>query len=175
MRRLTQQRQLDESRQPALLTAATARIAATDRRHVFNLSAVASTPQFSGNGSARSRVGLAVLAHLSRFFRATTLSVTTSQDRALTTTPSQRVNQLMQDPYGDKSVGNYLNPAAFALPALGTLGNVGSGQHCRSRAPGSSISALSRTFQVRKGRSSNFERKRSMSRTPFRMNDPVTT
>ena len=35
------------------------------------------------------------------------------------------MNQVLDNPYGDKSLSNYLNPAAFALPALGTLGDSG--------------------------------------------------
>ena len=35
----------------------------------------------------------------------------------------QRVNQVLDDPYGDKSLSRYLNPAAFAQPALGGFGN----------------------------------------------------
>jgi hypothetical protein len=40
-------------------------------------------------------------------------------------TNGQPVNKVLDNPYGDKSLGNYLNPAAFALPALGTLGDAG--------------------------------------------------
>jgi hypothetical protein len=35
------------------------------------------------------------------------------------------VNQVMENPYGDKTVRNYLNAAAFAQPTAGTLGNHG--------------------------------------------------
>jgi hypothetical protein len=35
----------------------------------------------------------------------------------------QRVNQVSDDVYGARTLGSYLNRAAFALPALGTFGN----------------------------------------------------
>ncbi len=35
---------------------------------------------------------------------------------------NQRVNQVSDNPYGDGSINNLLNPAAFAQPALGTYG-----------------------------------------------------
>jgi len=53
----------------------------------------------------------------------TWLTVTTTQDLAGTGTTGQRVNQVKDDPYGDKTLTNYLNAAAFAFPAAGTLGN----------------------------------------------------
>ena len=33
-------------------------------------------------------------------------------------------SQVLVDSYGDKSLTNYLNPAAFALPPIGSLGNM---------------------------------------------------
>src|SRR5262249_22819905 len=50
----------------------------------------------------------------------------TSADVALSAITGQRPNQVLADPYGDRSPRNYLNPSAFAAPVTGTLGNVGS-------------------------------------------------
>ena len=66
-------------------------------------------------------------------FRKTTgpwLTVTTGTDVALNgQVTTQRANQVLDDPYADRSINplnggmRFLNPAAFALPASGTLGN----------------------------------------------------
>jgi hypothetical protein len=67
-------------------------------------------------------------------FRAATgpfLTVVTGSDRALNgQAGTQRVNQVLDDPYADMSTNpatgfmRFLNPAAFAQPALGTLGTM---------------------------------------------------
>jgi hypothetical protein len=122
---------------------------AGDRRHLFNMTAVAETPQFT-NSTVR------VLAsgwRLSGIYRRSTgayLSPSTGQDRALSGlgTGVQRPNQVLPNLYGDKSVKSWLNPAAFAQPALGTNGNVG-----RSSVLGPGTwqfdMALSRIFRLR--------------------------
>jgi hypothetical protein len=51
------------------------------------------------------------------------LNVIAGQDRAFSGIQNQRVDQVLDNPYGDKTLNNWLNPAAFALPAPGTLGN----------------------------------------------------
>ncbi|PYQ87993.1 MAG: hypothetical protein DMG03_04475 [Acidobacteria bacterium] len=54
------------------------------------------------------------------------LNVVSGQDRALTgiSGTNQRANPVLDNGYGDtSSITNYLNPAAFAQPAFGTLGN----------------------------------------------------
>jgi hypothetical protein len=87
------------------------------------MTAVAETPQFS-NATMRT---LASGWRLSGIYRRSTgefLSVTSGQDRQLSGVQNQRAQQVLVNPYGDKSLTNYLNPAAFALPATGTLGNM---------------------------------------------------
>jgi hypothetical protein len=96
----------------------------TWRKHIFNISASIETPQFA-NAAARA---LASGWRLSGIFRGNSgapLTVVTGTDRALSgIQPTiQRVNQVLDNPYGDKSINNWLNPAAFAQPALGTYGN----------------------------------------------------
>jgi len=54
------------------------------------------------------------------------LTVLSGLDRALNGVVNQRAQQVLVNPYGDKSLTNYLNPAAFTQPALGTLGSAGS-------------------------------------------------
>jgi hypothetical protein len=62
---------------------------------------------------------------------------------------------LLADPYGDKSVNLWLNPAAFTLPAIGTYGNVGSQS---VRGPGSIRfdMGLTRSFHIRENQSVEF-------------------
>ena len=83
------------------------------------------------------------------------VTVITSLDRSLTGWASQRVSQVLANPYGAKTVSNYLNPSAFALPDLGTLGNSGSGA---VRGPGTwqFDTALSRVFQIRETKKIEF-------------------
>ena len=97
----------------------------TDRRHIVALSATIQSPEFAG------AVARAIASNwrVSGSFRASTgrpLSVTTGQDRALTGAPNvQRASQVLDEPYGSKTANNWLNPAAFAQPALGAFGNSG--------------------------------------------------
>lgn len=49
------------------------------------------------------------------------LPVTTARDIAGSGIASQRLNQVLENPYGAKTIANY--PAAFAYPAAGTLGD----------------------------------------------------
>ena len=99
--------------------------------------------------------------------------MTTTQDRALNSISGQRVNQTLAVPYGDKSVNNYLNPAAFAQPALGTLGNVGSGSIA---GPGTwqLDAALSRSFRIGETRKLEFRAEAFNLTNAFRMEDPDT-
>ena len=96
-----------------------------DRRHNVALSGVIESPEFD---SAAMRM-VASGWRLSGTFRAISgrvHSVTTGLDRALTGNPGQqRANQVLDDPYGAKTINSWLNPQAFAQPALGTYGTSG--------------------------------------------------
>ncbi len=96
----------------------------TWRKHIFNLSASVETPRFE-NTTARI---LGSGWRLSGIYRANSgapLTVFTGTDRALSgiQAGTQRANQVLDDPYGDGTVDNWLNPLAFAQPALGTYGD----------------------------------------------------
>src|SRR5205823_14662210 len=97
----------------------------TDRRNVLNFTAVASTPEFS-NRALRVIASGWRLSPIFKILSGSSMTVLSGQDRALTALANQRADQILGDPYGDKTIGKYLNPAAFAQPALRKLGNVGS-------------------------------------------------
>ena len=82
----------------------------------------------------------------------TAATVTTGIDFQLSGSNNQRPNPILTNPLcDDPRPSCWINPAAFAQPALGTLGNSG-----RSSIPGPGFweidTALSRIFRVREGR-----------------------
>jgi len=94
--------------------------------HIFNLIASAETPQFSGRAVRMLASGW----RLSGIFRASSgnaLRIVTGIDRSLDglVTTAQRVDQVKDNVYGDKTLNNWFNPAAFAQPAIGAYGNSG--------------------------------------------------
>jgi hypothetical protein len=94
------------------------------RKHIFNLTASIESPQFT-NATARA---IASGWRLSGIFRAASgdpLTISTGVDRALSgiQAATQRASQVLDDPYGEGTRDQWLNPAAFAQPALGTYGN----------------------------------------------------
>jgi hypothetical protein len=91
--------------------------------HIANISVSAEMPQFQG---AAARM-LASGWRLSGIFRASSGSVidaNANADRSLTGVQNgtQRVNRTGADVYGDGTIDNFLNPAGFEQPALGTFG-----------------------------------------------------
>src|SRR5262249_27943865 len=51
------------------------------------------------------------------------INIIAGVDRAYTGIGNQRVDQVLANPYGDRTLNDWLNLAAFELPAPGTLGN----------------------------------------------------
>ena len=79
------------------------------------------------------------------------LTVIAGSDRALSGVDVQRVNQVLGNVFLDKSARpstQFLNPAALAQPASGTLGNLGRGS-IRGPANWSFDASLARTFRLR--------------------------
>ncbi len=91
----------------------------SDRRHTWNLSLVARLPTYS-NGILGAIISDWQIAPIIRVVSGDRSDVTTGTDVARTGTGSQRAVQVLDDPYGDGSAANYLNPAAFENPATGT-------------------------------------------------------
>ena len=144
-----------------------------DRRHLFNVSSVLETPQFS-NSSVRMLASGWRIAPLVRILSGNFMTITTAQDRSLNGSGNQRVDQVLGDPYGDKSVRNYLNSAAFALPSLGTFGTVG-----RANILGAGTwqfdMALSRTFQFKERQKIEVRAEAFNVTNSFHPNNPTVT
>jgi hypothetical protein len=96
-----------------------------DRRHLFNLSSVYQTPQFSTRMVRFLASGWQV-SGIVRIQSGNFLSVTSGVDGALTGSTAERANLILPNPYAPaKNAAQYLNPAAFQAPATGTYGNLG--------------------------------------------------
>ncbi len=92
---------------------------ASDRRHVVNLSAVMVVPEFK-NGTMNAVFSDWQVSPIVRWQSGNRSSITTGVDNALTGMGGQRAVQILDDPYGDGTAGNYLNRAAYTSPATGT-------------------------------------------------------
>jgi hypothetical protein len=95
----------------------------SDRRHITNLTVGYETPSF-GDGLMSAIASGWRMAGIVRATSGTWLNITVTGDPARNGQTVQRPNRVLDDPYGDKSWNNYLNPAAFAQPAVGTFGNL---------------------------------------------------
>jgi hypothetical protein len=86
----------------------------------------------------------------------------------------QRPNLVRADPYGDKSINNYLDPKAFATPPAGTLGNLSRGA---VRGPGTwqFDVALSRNFRFGESQRLEFRAEAFNLTNSFRMENPTTS
>jgi len=85
----------------------------------------------------------------------------------------QRPNQVLADPYLDKSGLRFFNPAAFAVPAPGTLGNVGVGS-VRGPKTWQFDASLSRSFQINEARRLEFRAEAFNVTNSFRRGNPTT-
>ena len=118
-----------------------------DLRQNFTLSAVYNTPRFD-NKVARLLASDWQLAPILTIRSAQQFSVLAGPDRALTSVAGQPAQYLGGNPYNaNQTVDHWLNTSAFALPALGTYGNLGLNN---LKGPGAFQLnlALSRNFKI---------------------------
>ena len=124
----------------------------TDKRQIFNLTMVAETPRFADRIVRAAATGW----KFSPIFRASTggwLTVASGLDRTLNGNNNQRADQVLPSPLcAHPGPSCWINPAAFAQPALGTLGNLGK---FNIPSPGfwQLDAALSRVFRIRERQS----------------------
>jgi hypothetical protein len=138
------------------------------------LTATAASPEFASNRTLH-LIGSGW--RLSAIYKRTTdtfLSATSGVDRQLSDIASQRPDQVKANIYKDKSKGplsQYLDPTAFALPALGSLGNLG---RLNIAAPGTwqFDMALSRVFAFRERQSLEFRVEAYNVTNSFRPGNP---
>jgi hypothetical protein len=127
-----------------------------DRRQLFNLSAVYETPKFA-NSTVRLLASGWQISPIIRLQSGPYLTVTSGLDNALTgQTAYERVNQVLSNVFLPNPTPNaYLNPAAFAQPALGTYGNIGTNNIL---SPGSVYinAGVTRTFRIKERQSIQF-------------------
>jgi hypothetical protein len=151
----------------------------SDRRHVFNLTAVAETPQFSNPTLRLMGTGWR-LSGIYRKSAGNPLEIINGSDRALNglegSGQHQRPNQILENPYSDRSAGplsRFLNPSAFAVPDTGTLG-----LHGRNsiQGPGtwSFDLSLARVFRFRESQRLEFRAEAYNVTNSFRPGNPIT-
>ena len=93
-----------------------------DRTHLGSVTVGAQTPSFETAALNALVSGWRASGILSAR-SGSPLNVTSGRDNAFSGQTGQRAEQVSEDIYGDGSLNQYLNPAAFAQPANGTLGD----------------------------------------------------
>ena len=126
-----------------------------DRRQLFNLSAVYETPSAS-NRTLRALAAGWQLSGILRVQSGAFLSVTSGLDQALSGAAGERANEISPSVFPPtRSAALWLNPLAFAQPALGTYGSLGI-----ANLPGPGMVELDmglvRTFRIREAQSFQF-------------------
>ncbi len=145
----------------------------SDRRHLFNLSGVIESPQFSSPG-LRAVASNWRLSPILRILSGGPINITSGRDRALTGISGrsyQRPDLVGGDVYGDKTSRNYLNGDAFAQAALGTHGNLGRGNVHGPGSWGLDI-ALSRSFEFGEDQRLEFRAEAFNVTNSVRLNNP---
>jgi hypothetical protein len=123
-----------------------------DRRHLFNLSAVASTPKFN-NRALQAIAGNWRVSGIFRVQAGPYLNILSGVDSALNGIASQRVNLLRTDPVAaNPTADQYFNSGAFGTPTNGTFGNIGP-YNVLGRGQFNLDMGITRSFRIKEGQS----------------------
>jgi len=147
-----------------------------DRRQAVNLTSVAATPKFANHTLRLIGTGWRI-SGIYRYSTGAYLTLLSGLDRALNSVASQRPNQVVANPYGQKTIANYLNPLAFIQPDLGTVGAMGP-RNIEGPAFWTLDTAIARSFQIREGQRLEFRAEAYNLTNSFRAgttNAPVAT
>jgi hypothetical protein len=150
----------------------------SDRRHIFNMTAAAQTPQFS-NTAVRIVASGWRLSTIYKYSSGSPLDVVLDDDVARNglegASANQRPNQVLGNAYGPSAEPGefYLSKAAFASPALGTFGNL---RRNALSGPGNWALdvALARLFYVRESQTLEFRAEAYNVTNSFRPTNPNT-
>jgi hypothetical protein len=103
-----------------------------DRTHLGTMSIGTETPEFA-NAAARVLASGWRVSGILTAQSGGPLNIIAGRDNTFSGIQQQRPNQVLDNPYGNRTASNYLNAAAFAQPAPGTLGTY---QRNSARGPG---------------------------------------
>ena len=144
-----------------------------DARHIFNMSTVYETPQFSST-AMRLLASAWQVSGIVRLQSGSYFTVTSGFNTSLGSGfGTDRANQVLGDPYlPHKSINGWLNPAAFARPADGVWGNASQ----NIQGPGfiTINMGLTRRFHVRESQSVEFRAETFNVPNHVNPNNPVT-
>jgi hypothetical protein len=156
--------------------------ASSDRRHLFNFTAVAQTPRFANNAMRIIGSGWS-LSVIYRLSSGQPLTLLSGLDQGLNGFSQQRVNQVALNPASPAQGSacanvapcvSWLNTSAFQQPALGTLGNIGT-----FNVPGPDFFqfdvALSRQFRIIEGHRLEVRAEAFNLTNSLRLNNPGVT
>jgi carboxypeptidase family protein len=145
-----------------------------DRRQILNTTLVAKMPKFA-NPTANTIASGWSLSTIYQARSGAPLTIGSGSDVALNGFSAQRPNQVLANPYGDRSaLSGYFNVAAFAQTLPGTYGNVGVGTVV---GPGfwEWDEAISRQFRIREGQLLEFRAEAFNVTNSLRRGNPGTT
>jgi hypothetical protein len=148
----------------------------SDRRHIFNFTAVASAPHFE-NKWFRAVASDWKLSGIYRVSSGSYLTISSGVDRALTGLATQTADQIASNVYTDGPIGLgslFLNKSAFVAPALGSYGNM-TPLSIRGLGSWNLDASLSRAFRLKEKQQFEFRAEAFNLTNAVRPNNPNTS